>query len=295
MVTFKKYTIEEFLVRGDLNVSKRCKEALSGLSKEEVMSLLEDPNMNPLRFYFDPDYLNKKKYPHLESTSTIVQFMEVLIECGHIDWICNEIPKRKSGVSVLAALSGHKKLIDASSRFFNMPSLEKCINILSKKRNSLEDILYLSTQAIQNEKFKIALAESISRYCLTCDVSNSLMDPVRWFKGFDRANPGKLSYFFALCPESYPILNDFWLFWTNQLPLPWKNFCHPQGHMLYTKCYHYRTAVVGEAKRSTSNPLSLDKVRILLRNMPRVIKYYQNGECEGFIDDTTKMAIKLLS
>ncbi len=291
----ENYTVNEILLCEDIHLSDWVKKALKSFSKERIISLLENPQMNPIEYFFDSNYLDKEKYPYSESSATIIQLMEILIACGHVDWLCKEIPNRDSRISILAAFSGHKKLLEAAGQFFNMPNLKKCIKVLRKKRNSLDDILFLSTEALRNDKFRFALTDSISKYCLTCDVSNSLMDPIGWFEGFNDANPGKLSYFYALCPEDYPILNHLWLYWTERSSLPWEDFCHPRGHMLYTKCYHYRTAVVGEAKRVSSNLSSLDKIQVLLRNMPKYIRYYQSGSCEGFINDTTKMAIKLLS
>ena len=290
----EKCTLQDFIDYDLLNLPKSIEDFPSRFTKEEALTLLENPPINPITYFFDPDFQNKKKYSFPESTATIIQLFEILIACGHADWVCKEIPKRNPRIAILAALSGHEALVLASSHYFSMPELKKCLNTITKKRQTLTDIQYLSTVAKDRKAFRLALADAIHTYCLTCDVADHLMDPLGWFQGFERASPGKLSYFFSHCPKDYPILNHLWQHWAQDLGLPWGSFCHPRGHMLYTECYHYRVACIGEATRALEEPARFDNVKKLLREMPDRIQYYQSGSTEGFIKDTTKMIIELL-
>jgi hypothetical protein len=279
----------DFIDDARVDLPESVGSILSSFSKEKALALIEEPPMNPLEYFFDPDFENRKKYPWPATTATILQLFEILLACGHARWIAEELPGRNRRLWIVAALSGHPLMVESARWLFEMPELEACLARLRKKRQTLDDIVALSDAAMAHPSFRAALADAISTYGLTCDVFDSLIDPLEWFEGLDKASPGKLCYFFVRAPADYPIFDAMWKEWAFGTKPPWGDFTSSSGAMLYTTCYHYRAAVIGEALRAQT-----DTVETLLHEMDARVAYYQSGSVEAFNRDTTKMASELL-
>jgi hypothetical protein len=171
-----------------------------------------------------------------------------------------------------------------------MPVLERCVERLQKDRQTLDDLLVLADASVAHPRFRAALADAISTYCLTCDASDSLMEPMAWFQGFERAAPGKLCYFFIRAPADYPIFWLLWQKWATDTAPPWGD----SAAMLYTTCYHYRAAVVGEALLAQHDPAHRESALKLTSEIDEQVSYFQDGSPARFNRDTLKMAQRLL-
>jgi hypothetical protein len=143
-------------------------------------------------------------------------------------------------------------------------------------------------------RFLEALADAIRVYSLTVDVLDSLIDPIALFHGFEKANPGKLGYFFARRVQAYPILFHFFQRWGAGVKPPWGDFHHPRGAMLYTTCHHYRTAVFTAALATLGNADVLPVLEYLLRNLAYRVRYIQSGNAMGFRNDTRRIVEETL-
>jgi hypothetical protein len=274
-------------------------EAVGGIlrdfSREKALSLLEDPPINPIDFHFDPQAHDSSKYPFAFASATILQLLEILLACGHAPWVAAQLPHRRPRLSVVAALSRHPLLSEAAARVLSVPALGDLLARVAKKRHTVADLVALADAGAEHAPFRRALTDAIRTYTLTCDVSDSLIDPLAWFEGFDRASPGKLCYFFIRAPSDYPIFDALWKNWASGEALPWGDYVSRHGAMLYTECYHYRAAVVGEALQAQKDARHVEAVTALLGEMARQVQYYQNGPIEAFHRDTEKMAAQLLA
>src|SRR5262249_15701440 len=111
---------QSFVGAEGVDLPEQVLPILQDFSRESALSLCGDPAMNPMGYFFDPEFENKAKYPWPESNATIIQLFEILIACGHAGWICGELAKRRPRLAVIAALSGHPDLLEAASAFFSM-------------------------------------------------------------------------------------------------------------------------------------------------------------------------------
>jgi hypothetical protein len=278
-----------------LDLPDAARAVLLDFSREKALSLLEDPPINPIDFHFDPLCHDTTKYPLAFPSGTVLQLLEVLLACGHAPWVAAQLSHRHPRLSVVAALSRHPLLSEAAARALSVPSLEGLIARVAKKRHTVADLTALADAGAAYSPFRRALSDAIRTYTLTCDVSDSLIEPLAWFEGFDRASPGKLCYFFIRAPDDYPIFDALWKNWAFGDPLPWGDYVSPHGAMLYAECYHYRAAVVGEALQAGQDTRHFQAVTTLLGEMDRRIQYFQNGSIEGFHRDTEKMATQILA
>ncbi|WP_137938669.1 hypothetical protein [Chitinivorax sp. B] len=302
-------SLRDFAYDPKLSLPGHVRSRLFKAEPEEILALLADPPVNPMSYWFDPHWEDFLRYPWPEAGAEICQLLELLLLCGYGEWMVAQTQSLPPRVWILWLLSGEPVLVNAACKAFGAPELDCLLEGLRKRRTTLVDHTSPADFGVAHPHFLAALADAIERYSLLADSLDQLLNPIAFFRGFEKAEPGRLSAFFTHCSEQLPILAYYEQSWLD-LPPPvylqpidaegraeWYGsmppyFHHPRGP-IYTRCHLYRTRMLGEAWAIVkgSDPT---KLQALWARQKKNVVYLQSGNAEGFRNDSRRMVQAIL-
>jgi hypothetical protein len=284
--------IEDFWLDQRVSLPPQARAVLFDYSRKAALDLLENPPLNPIEYWFSRSYDDPAVFHHPAGGAQLLQLLEIMLASGEARWIAGELRRRAPRLAVVAAMSGHPRLVRAAEAALKAPDLGRVLDRLRQSRHGPADHVEIGDYCAAQEQLIHAVGDAIRRYSLTVDVNDGLISPLGFFDGFNRANPGKLAYCFTRAPDAYPLFHTFLIHWAFGRPLPWGNFHHPHAAMLYTRCYHYRAAIVSACiDPALLREKALDR---LVRRLDDEVGYIQSGPTLGFRNDTRGIAADLI-
>ena len=276
-------TAADFWVDPRLTLPSWMRHVLINFSPGQALELLENPPVNPMEFWFSPNYDDPNRFPHPEGQGPrVLQLVDLLVGCGHARWLADKLSRCAPRVAFVAAMSGHPVLRAAATEVLGSPHLDRIFGFIERPRLMHKDHGALAQLVRGQGDFLRAAADAISTYSLTFDVHDALVQPMELFAAYGRANAAKLVYLFVLDPSAYPLFAALKDHWTGRGAPPAGGFRHPRGGFTYAEAFHVRAAALACAYKKEP------ELSGLTNKLMNRIDFYRNGRVEGFVADSRR-------
>ncbi len=265
-----KYSINDFKNFEGFR-SPDYKKILKDFSFDKAIKLITHPTTQPEPYYYPSGEIinacSKNEKLNIDRTA-VTTLLSILIKCGYSNQIldnANEFPKT---TLILLALLDDRRFQNKAAHILANKELPSVLEIIRKKKLSLEDFDMLKSFSHNNQPFITLLASCLEKYQIHL-VDN--MTNRGCFKEIEPPKNARLVYFFIANPKEFPLLIKY---------ITDKEW--PSG-FTYMQCYYYKAAMFYLADK---NP---DQVTLWIKNMKTEIRYHFYGNPKGFINDSIKM------
>ncbi len=247
------------------------KKVLNNFSFDYAIKLITNPTTQPKPYCYSSGKITNECSEEerlkidLTAISTLVS---ILIKCGYSNQILSKIKEFPKISLPVFALLDDRRFQNKVADILALDDLPLVLDILRKKKLSLDNFNTLKSFSSKNKPFIELLSLSLKKYQL------HLLDGLTNRGSYMDIRPPhncKLIYFFIVNPEYFPLLHKY---------ISYKEL--PSG-FTYMKCYYYRAAMFHIIDNYPNQLASW------IENMENEIKYYYSGSPKGFINDSIKM------
>ena len=219
-----------------------------------------------LELVTNPDVTTKKD----KVNSDLTTFLSILVKCGFSDRLLSVLDTIPKCSLPLFALLDDNRFQNKVAEITKTPQLKKALDIIRKKKLTLQDFNFLIEFSSKNLNFIELFASTLKKYSLHYLYSRQTGDS---FGKLNPINHCRLVYFFIMQPELLPLYNDYLT--TTKLPI--------KNGSIYMECYYYRASLFYVAK---NHP---DLIESWITAMPLRIEFYYSGSPKAFVNESIKM------
>lgn len=247
------YTISDFK-NYDYFSSPKYVDVLNDFSFDKALQLIVNP---------------EKTTSEYATNSDITILLSIMVKCGFSGKLLDVLSILPKTSFLLFALLDDNRFQDKVAEIIKIPHFKTALDIIRKKKLSIQDFNFLIKFSSKNLIFIKLLASSLEIYNLHCLNSRQRGD---CFSKLNPINHCRLVYFFIMQPDLLPLYREY----LTTIKLPVRNG-------LYMECYYYRASMFYVAENYP------DLIESWIIAMPSKIEYYHSGSPKAFINDSTKM------
>jgi len=269
------YSINDFKKIEDFK-NPDYKKILKDFSFDNALKLITHPTTQSYPYhYLSGKIINEcSEKERLKIDLTAVStLISILIKCGYSNQILDKIKTFPKISLPIFALLDDRRFQTKVANILKITELPLVLEIIRKKKLSLNDFNILKSFSSKNRTFIELLSLCLKKYQF------HLLDGLTNKGSYMDIKPPlncRLIYFFIVNPEYFPLLQKF----INDKELP--------SGFAYMKCYYYKASMF----YITDN--YPNQISSWIENMENEIKYYYSGSPKSFINDSIKMIKKTI-